>query len=176
MHVDGSFACDQQHCSPCSLYVSCWDGSLTCTGIVSSMSACGAHCCSCHWCNSLDCLCSFMFFLSWCFSTWNSFFSPSSTFMWSSCLVVASSAWSCNLAPPLCCQQPSYCIHCVRCILYDAFSYCSWCCSLWWCCLMSLSMNNLMSSWLGKLIDTWSTASPSVLWMVSSSLLSWKPL
>ena len=95
---------------------------------------------------------------------------------------ISGSAWSYNFVPPLCCQQPSSCIHCirficcVRCIRYAAFSWCSWCCSLWCCCLMSLSTNNLMSSWVGKLIDTWSTASPSVLLTMSSSLLSWKPL
>lgn len=85
-------------------------------------------------------------------------------------------AWACNLVLPLCCQQPSSCIHC---IWYAAFSCYSWCCSLWCCCchiLTSLSMNNLMCSWVGKSMDNWSIASPSVLWMVSSSLLSWKPL
>ena len=41
---------------------------------------------------------------------------------------------------------------------WTCFSYCSWC-----CCLMSLSTNNLMSLWVGKLIDTWSNASPGVL-------------
>ena len=82
-------------------------------------------------------------------------------------------AWACNLVLPPCCQQPSSCI---RYIWYAVFSFYSWCCSLWCCCLMSLSTNDLMSSWVGKLIDTWLTASPSVLWMMSSILLSWKPL
>ena len=42
--------------------------------------------------------------------------------------------------------------------------------------LLFLSMNNLISSSVGKLIDICSTACPSVLWTVSSTLLSWKPL
>lgn len=58
--------------------------------------------------------------------------------------------------------------------------YCrSWCCLLWCYChhiFMYLSTNNLMSSWVGKLIDTWSNASPSVLWTMSSTFLSWKTL
>ena len=96
--------------------------------------------------------------------------------------IISGSAWPCNFALPLCCQQPSSCIWCVRlvccvcCIRYAAFSYYSWCCSLWCCCLMSLSTNNLMSSRVGKPMDTWSTTSPSMLWTMSSSLLSWKPL
>ena len=79
--------------------------------------------------------------------------------------------WACNLVLLLCCQQPSY----IHCIWYVVFNYCSWCCLLWcYCChlLMFLSRNNLMSSWVGKFVDTWSTASPSVLWMWSSYLLS----
>jgi len=83
-------------------------------------------------------------------------------------------AWACNFVPPLCCQQPSSCVHCIR---YVAFSCCSWCCLLW-CCfrhtLMSFSTNNLMCLWVSKFIDTWSTTSPSVLWTVSSTPLSWK--
>ena len=46
MHATESFACDQQHSSPCLLCVSYWDRSLTCTDVVSSVSACYAHCCS----------------------------------------------------------------------------------------------------------------------------------
>ena len=71
--------------------------------------------------------------------------------------IVTGSSWACNFVSPLCCQQPSSRIHCIQ---YDAFIWCSWCCSMWWCChhiLMSLSTNNLMSSWVGNLIDTWST-------------------
>jgi len=41
MHATESFACDQQHFSPCLLDVNFWDGSLTYTSIVSSMSE---HC------------------------------------------------------------------------------------------------------------------------------------
>ena len=44
MHVVESLACDQQHRSPCFLGVSYWDGSLTCTGVVSFVSACCAYC------------------------------------------------------------------------------------------------------------------------------------
>lgn len=87
--------------------------------------------------------------------------------------IINGPTWACKLVLPLCCQQPSSCI---RYIWYVAFNYYSWCFSLWCCHLMSLFMNNLMSSWVGKLINTWSTASPSVLWTVSLSLLSWKPL
>ena len=67
--------------------------------------------------------------------------------------IINRSAWACKFVPPLCCQQPSSCIRCIR---YAAFSCCSWCCSLWCCCchiLMSLSMNNLMSLWVGKSIE-----------------------
>lgn len=181
MHVVGSFACDQQHFSPCFLYVSCWDGSLTCTVAVSSTSSCYAHCCSCFCYNSLDCLWSFIFFLSCCFSTCNSFFVPfylCAIFMsyhhfisWFSkvAFIISGFSWSCNFSLALCYQQPSSCIHCihficcVRCILYASFSCCSWCCSLWCCFLISLPMKNLMSSWVGKPMDTWSTTSPSVL-------------
>ena len=58
--------------------------------------------------------------------------------------IISGSAWSCNVASPLCCQQPSACIcyvhfiFCIRCIRYAAFSCCSQCCSMWCCCLMSL--------------------------------------
>ncbi len=85
-------------------------------------------------------------------------------------------AWACNFVLPLCFQQPFSCVRCIQCA---TFNYCSSCCLLW-CCyhhiLMSLSMNNLMSSWVGKFIDTWLTPSPSVLWTMSLTLLSWKPL
>ena len=43
MHVVESLACDQPHFSPCLLRVSYWDGSLTCPGIVSFVSALCAH-------------------------------------------------------------------------------------------------------------------------------------
>ena len=69
MHVVESLECDQQHYSPCLLCVSCWGGSLTCMGAISSVSACWAHCCSCSCYNTFICLCSFMFFLGYCFST-----------------------------------------------------------------------------------------------------------
>jgi len=90
MHDAESLACDQQHCSPCLLHVSCWDGSLTCMGIVSSVSECCSQCYSCSYCNSFICLCSFMFFLSCCFSTCNSFFVPFSVFTRSSCRTITS--------------------------------------------------------------------------------------
>ncbi len=90
--------------------------------------------------------------------------------------IITGYAWSCIFALPLCCQQPSCCIHCVHCIWYASFSCYSGCFLLWLFCLMSLSMNNLMSSWVGNPMDTWSTASPSMLWTMSSSMLSWKPL
>ena len=90
--------------------------------------------------------------------------------------ITSGSAWACNFVPPLCCQKPSSCIHC---IWYATFSCCWWCCLLWCYChhiLMSLSRNNLISSWVDKFINTWSTTSPSVLWKVYSILLSWKSL
>lgn len=89
-HVAESLACDQQHYSLCLLCVSCWDGSLTCTSKVSSVSACCAHDCSRCYCNSFIYLCSFMFFLSCFFNTCNSFFFPSSSFAQSSCRIVTS--------------------------------------------------------------------------------------
>ena len=76
--------------------------------------------------------------------------------------IINGSSCACNFVPPLCFQQPS---SRVRCIWYAAFNFPSWCFSLWWCCfhiLMSFPMNNLMYSWVGKLIDTWLIASPSV--------------
>ena len=42
--------------------------------------------------------------------------------------------------------------------------------------LISLSMKKLISLWIGKFIDTWSTRSPIVLLTVSLTFLSWKPL
>jgi len=80
MHVAKSLACDQPHCSPCLLHVSCWDVSLTCLGAVSSVSECYTHYYSWSCYNSFICRRSFMFFLSCCFSTCNSFFFTSSTF------------------------------------------------------------------------------------------------
>jgi len=59
--------------------------------------------------------------------------------------IISGSAWSCNFVLPLCCQQPSSCIHCIRCVRwihcvhcihciwcvwYAAFRCCSWCCLL----------------------------------------------
>ena len=90
MNYTGSFACDQQRYSHFFLCVNYWDGSLTCTGAISSVSACCAHCCSCSCYNSFVCLCNFMFFLSCYFSTCNSFFVPFSAFARSSCCVVTS--------------------------------------------------------------------------------------
>ena len=90
--------------------------------------------------------------------------------------IINGSDWACNFVRHLCCQQPSSCIRCIR---YAAFSGCSWCYSSWCCCcriLMSLSTKNLMSSWVGKSIETLLNSSPSVLWTVSSNLLAWKPL
>ena len=55
--------------------------------------------------------------------------------------IISGCAWSCNFVLPLCCHQPSSCIHylrfihcicCVHCIRYAAFSFCSWCCLLWY--------------------------------------------
>ena len=77
--------------------------------------------------------------------------------------IINGPTWAFKLVPPLCFQQTSSCIHC---IWYVVFSCFSWCCLLWFCCfhiLMFLSMNKLMSLWVGKSIDTWSTTSPSVL-------------
>jgi len=90
MHATESLACNQQHYSPCLLYVSYWDGSLTCTGVVSSMIACCAYFCSCSCCNSFVFLYNFMYFLSFYFSKCNSFFVPSSAFAPSSCHTVTS--------------------------------------------------------------------------------------
>lgn len=155
-------------------------------GKVWSVSACCAPCCSCYCSDSFACLCSSFSSLSCCFNTYNSFFIPFSVFMWlhrhliayvrKAAFIISGPTWSCNFVPPLCFQQPSSFI---RCIWYASFNYYSWCFSLWCCChhiLMSLSTKTLMSLWVGKFIDTWSTTSRSVLWMVSSTLLSWKPL
>jgi len=90
MHAIESLECDQQHCSPCLLCASCWDGSITCTGAVSSVSACCTPCCSCSDCNSFFYLCNFMLFLSCYFITCNSFFVPFFVFARSSCHVVTS--------------------------------------------------------------------------------------
>ena len=46
MHAAESLACNHQHYLPCLLCVSCWDGSLTYMGAVSSVSARCTHCCS----------------------------------------------------------------------------------------------------------------------------------
>ena len=189
MHAAESLACDQPHYSPCLFRVSCLDGSLTCKGVVSSVSACCTHFCSWSCCNSFACLCNLMFFLE--LLLWHmqlhlhSILCNRVTFMshlhlidWVSkvAFIMSGSTWTCNFVPPLCCQQPSSFIHCIR---YAAVSYCSWYNSLWCCCchiLMYLSTSNLISLWLGKPTDIWSTASPGVLWAVSSTLPSWKPL
>lgn len=89
---------------------------------------------------------------------------------------IGGSSWAFNFPLPLRCQQDSYYIHC---IWYATINCCSWCFLLWFFChhiLMSLSMKNMMPLWVGKSIDTWSNASPSVLWMVSWTLLFWKLL
>ena len=73
--------------------------------------------------------------------------------------IISGSSWSYNFVSPLCCQQTSSCIHCIP---YVAVSCCSWCYSLWcyYChILTSFSTNNLISSWVSKLIDIWSTTS-----------------
>jgi len=85
MHVVESLACNQPRFSPYMLCVSCRDVSLTFLGMVSSISACCTHYYSWSCCNSFICFRNFMFFLSCCFSTYNSFFVISFAFMWSSC-------------------------------------------------------------------------------------------
>ncbi len=90
MHAVESLACNQKHFSPCLLLVSCWDGSLNCTVVVSSMGACFTHCYSCAHSNWLLCLCRFMFSLRCCFNTCNSFLVPFPVFAQSSCSVVTS--------------------------------------------------------------------------------------
>lgn len=90
MHAAESLAWNQQQCSSCLIYFSCWDGSLTCTSIVSFVSTCCRHYCFCSSCNSFVYLCSFMFLLSYCFSTCNSFFFPSFSFTRSSCDTITS--------------------------------------------------------------------------------------
>ena len=149
------------------------------------MNVCCAPCCSCFFLHSFACLCSFMLSLDLLIQHMKLlcsilclrmiFMSHRHLIAWVSkvSFIISGSAWACNFVPFLRCQQPSSCIRCIR---YASVNCCSWCYSLWCFFLMSLSMNILMSSWIGKLIETWSTASPSVLWMVSSSLLSWKPL
>jgi len=57
--------------------------------------------------------------------------------------ITSGSAWACNFFLPLCCQQPSSCVHC---IWYAAFIYC-WLCFLLWCCYVI--------SWYPCLWTTW---------------------
>lgn len=155
-------------------------------GAVSSVSACCTPCCSCFYYNSFDYLCRSCSSLSCCFNTCKSFFVPFFFFArshhhiiaWVSkvAFIISGSSWACNFVLLLCCQKPSSCICRIQ---YASFSCYSWCCSLSCYCshiLRSLSTNNLTYSWVGNLIDTWSTSSTSVLWTVSSTMISWKPL
>lgn len=80
----------QQQCSPCLLHARCWDGSITCTGTVSSICACCGPCYTCSCCNSFSRLWSSCSSLSFCFSKWKSFSVPFSAFTWSSCHVFTS--------------------------------------------------------------------------------------
>lgn len=68
-----SLACNQQHCSPFLLRANCWDGPVTCTGIVSSICACCTPSCTYSCYNYFSRLCSSCSSLSCYFSTCNSF-------------------------------------------------------------------------------------------------------
>ena len=117
---------NQQHFSPRLLHASCWDGFITCTGVISSMCACcaptipipgethsliyAAHVLpwvvsSAH--ATLPCFFLYLFSI---------FISHHQLIAWVSkvALIISGSAWACNFVLTLCFQQPSSCVHCVQ--------------------------------------------------------------
>ena len=146
MHVVESLTCDHQHFSPRLLYVSFWDGYLTCTSTISSMSARCAHCYFWFCCNWFVYLCSFMFFLELLLQHMQlifcSIFYLRAIFV--SChhfiagvskvsFIINGTAWACNFFLPPFCQQPSSFIHCIWYVVLTIFHDASHCDATAWC-------------------------------------------
>lgn len=144
------------------------------------------NCYSCSCYESFVYLCSFMFFLELLLQHMQ--FLLCSILCLCMILNVISSPHSLSLQSffhhQWICLSSQLCSTCVLSTTFLLHSFHSVCClQLLFKMLLAMMLllsyldnKNLMSSWVGNSIDTWSTTSPSVLWMVSSTLLSWKPL